>query len=214
MSASSQDAGFFSTLCRKLSPKPPVRLRIISSHDAKPGDPVWFDVENNCGQEIVKLTIDCANAFRNPAGLSFFRFNALQELPPETFVNIHPGSNRLCSHYQIPRNREDRIYLGLLIVKAVIDLSDGRHFTIQKLALNALSSSRQDAFVMPSAAFPPTGNYVTDLPWNLFGRMMDAIREYFAPTGRRKIRRLKEKVTSAGEKKSTPGNGKPNKAAS
>jgi hypothetical protein len=214
MSTSSKGAHFFRTLCRKFSSKPPVRVKIVTSHDAKPGDPIWFDVENNCGRKIVKLTIDCANAFRNPAGLSFFRFNALEELSPDSFENIAPGSNRLCSHYQIPKKREDKVYLGLLIVKAEVELSDGRQFTIQKVNLNALSSSRHDAFVMPSAAFPPTGNYVTDLPQNFFGYWLDAVKEYFAPVGRRNIRRLKDEITSEREKKSAPPSGKPDQTVS
>ena len=203
MSTLREGSSFFRSLCQKFSSKPPVRVKIVTSYDAKPGDPIWFDIENNCGQKIVKLTIDCANAFRNPAGLSFFRFNALEELPPEPFENVATGSNRLCSHYQIPERRKDRIYLGLLIVKAEVELGDGKHFTIQKQNLNALSSSRQDAFVMPSASFPPTGNYVTDLPQNVFGYWMKAIKDYFAPVGRRNIRRLKEEITKAQDKKST-----------
>lgn len=204
MSSSSHGTGFFGTLRRKFSPQPPVHVKIVASHDAKTGDPIWFDIDNNCGQEIVKLTIDCANAFRNPAGLSFFRFNALQELPPETFEHISPGSNRLCSHYQIPQNQTDKIYLGLLIVKAEVWLQDGNEFTIQKIDLNALPSSRHDAFVMPSASFPPTGNYVTDLPQNFFGRVLDVVKDYFAPVGRRKLRRLKEEITASRQKKSPP----------
>ncbi len=208
MSTSPKGTNFFRTLCQKFSSRPPVRVKIVSSHDAKPGDPIWFDIENNCGQEIVNLTIDCANAFRNPAGMSFFRFNALQELPPETFVNVLPGLNRLCSHYQVPKDREDKVYLGLLIVKAMVELRDGQQFTIQKINLNALPSSRHDAFVIPSASFPPTGNYVTDLPQNFFGHFMEAIREYFAPVGRRNIRKLKEEITAAQEKKSSSPTGK------
>jgi len=214
MSTSPKGANFFRTLCHKFSSKPPVHVKIVTSHDAKPGDPIWFDVENNYGQEIVKLTIDCANAFRNPAGLSFFRFNALEELSPETFENVTPGANRLCSHYQIPKNREDKVYLGLLIVKAEVELDDGKRFTIQKINLNALSSSRHDAFVLPSATFPPTGNYVTDLPQNVFGNWIDAIKEYFAPVGRRNIRRLKEEIAAEREKKTAPPTGKPDQTAS
>jgi hypothetical protein len=204
MSPSSQGTGFFGTLFRKFSPKPPVRVKIVASHDAKAGDPIWFDIDNNCGQEIVKLTIDCANAFRNPAGLSFFRFNDIHELPGETFENVSPGSNRLCSHLQIPPNRPDKVYLGLLIVKAGVELRDGRQFTIQKINLNALPSSKHDAFVLPSASFPPTGNYVTDLPQNALGNIVGAIRAYFAPVGRRNIQRIKKEISAAHQKKAPP----------
>ncbi len=112
MSTSAAGSSFFSALYRRFSSKPPVHVKTVTSHDAKPGDPVWFDVENTCGQEVAKISIECANAFRNPAGLSFFRFNALQELPPETFENVLPGSNRRCSHYRIPKNKEDKVYSG------------------------------------------------------------------------------------------------------
>ena len=199
----STSSGFFRFIGEKLSSRPPVHVRIITPHDAKAGDPIWFDVENSCGQEIASMTIDCANAFRNPAGMSFFRFNTLQELAPETFSNIVSGSNRLCSRYQIPQNQEDKIYLGLLIIKATIQFRDGQQFTIQKLNINALPSKGNTDLVVPSASFPPTGNYITDLPGSVFDRITAAVREYFSPFGRRKIKRLKEQIDEERKKASS-----------
>ena len=208
MTTPPQGTSFFEALRKKFSPSPPVHVKRVTSHDAKPGDPIWFDVENNCGQEIAKLTIECANAFRNPAGLSFFRFNALEELAPEDFDDVKPGLNRLCSHFRIPDSREDKVYLGLVIVRALVKLRDGQDFTIQETSLNALPSSRHDAFVLPSASFPPTGNYITDLPQNFFVHVIDWFKDYFSPMGRRNIRRMKEEIAAARGKNSTDSKGK------
>ena len=203
MSTSSGVYGFFRSIGEKLSSQPPVYVKIITPHDAKAGDPIWFDVENKCGKEIASMVINCANAFRNPAGMSFFRFNTLQELAPETFTNIVCGANRLCSCYQIPQNQEDKIYLGLLIIKVTVQLRDGQQFTIQKLNINALPSGGNADLVVPSASFPPTGNYITDLPGNVFDRILDTIRDYFSPFGRRKIKRLKEQIDEERKKASS-----------
>jgi hypothetical protein len=199
----STSSSFFRSIGEKFSSQPPVHVKIITPHDAKAGDPIWFDVENNCGKEIATITIDCANAFRNPAGMSFFRFNTLQELAPETFSHIVCGSNRLCSHYQIPQNQEEKVYLGLLVVKATIQFLDGQQCTIQKLNINALPSEGNPDLVVPSASFPPTGNYITDLPGNFFGRMVDVIKDYFSPFGRRKISRMKEQIEEERKKSSS-----------
>ncbi len=202
-------SAFLQAIRDKFSSQPPVHIKIITQHDAKPGDPIWFDIQNNSGGEIETLRIDCANAFRNPAGMSFFRFNILQELPPETFSAIVPGSNRLCSHYQVPQNREDKVYLGLLIVKASIILGNGRQFTIRKLNVNALPSPGNPDIIMPSATFPATGNYITDLPQNAFKHILAAIKDHFSSVGRYKIQRLKKKIDETREKPSPPSPDKP-----
>jgi hypothetical protein len=198
----------FGAVRKLFSSKPPVSIKILTPLDARAGDPIWFDIQNNCNEVIDRVTIDCAYAYRNPAGMSFFRFNTLQELPPETFLNVLPGANRVCSHYQIPQNRVDKIYLGLVIVKALIHLQSDRQITIQKIHVNALPTPGHTDVIMPSSTFPASGNYITDLPGNFLKRIVDAIKDRFSVVGRHNIKRMKKEFTDADEDSSAPSSGK------